>query len=188
MFRLSKPERKLLLEIARGAVRAHLMEEKFPVREIPNGTLRQPHGVFVSIHCGPKLRGCIGRFQTDIPLFQTTAECAVSAAMADSRFLPIKVEELEHISFEISALTPLKKIERVDQLKLGRHGLMVAKGSRQGLLLPQVASRYKWDRREFLRQTCLKAGLEPEEWKSGANIFVFEAVVFDEPLGQPAHP
>ncbi len=188
MFQLSNPERQLLLEIARGAVRAHLAKEKPPVREIPDGALRQLHGVFVSIHRDAELRGCIGRVQSDRPLYETTAECAVSAAVADPRFLPMEVEELDHVSFEISALTPLTTIEGVDQLEVGRHGLMVEKGPSRGLLLPQVASRYGWERREFLRQTCLKAGLGPDEWQSGANIFVFEAIVFEEPSNLSAHP
>ena len=188
MFRLSNPERQLLLEIARGAVRSHLAKEKPAGREIPEGTLRQPHGVFVSIHRGEELRGCIGRVQSDRPLYLATAECAVSAAVADPRFLPMEADELDHVSFEISALTPLATIEGIDQLEVGRHGLMVEKSPSRGLLLPQVASQYGWDRREFLRQTCLKAGLGPDEWQSGANIFVFEAIVFDEPGDLSAHP
>ena len=188
MFQLSKPERQLLLEIARGAVRAHLAKEKPPVRGIPDGTLGQSHGVFVSLHRGAELRGCIGRVQSDRPLYETTAECAVSAAVADPRFVPMEADELDHVSFEISALTPLTTIEGIDQLEVGRHGLLVEKGPSRGLLLPQVASRFGWDRREFLRQTCLKAGLGPDEWQSGANIFVFEAIVFDEPSDLSAHP
>ncbi len=188
MFQLSSREQQLLLEIARGAVRAHLAKAKPPVHEIPDGTLRQPHGVFVSIHRAGELRGCIGRVESDRPLHQATAECAISAAVADPRFMPVEVDELGHVSFEISALTALTTIEGADQLEVGRHGLMVEKGSSRGLLLPQVASRYGWDLQEFLSQTCLKAGLGPGEWRSGANLFVFEAIVFEEPSNRSAHP
>ena len=154
---------------------------------LPDGTLRQPRGVFVSIYRGAELLGCISRVQSDRPLYETTTECAVSAAVADPRFLPMEVDELDHVSFEISALTLLTTIEGIAQLEVGRHGLMAEKGPSRGLLLPQVASRYGWDRREFLRQTCLKAGLGPDEWQSGANIFVFEAIVFGEPSDLSAH-
>ncbi len=188
MFQLSRPERQLLLEIARGAVRAHLAKAKPPVHDIPGGTLRQPHGVFVSIHRAGELRGCIGRVESNRPLYEVTAECAVSAAVADPRFLPMEVDELDYVSFEISALTALTAIEGADQLEVGRHGLMVEKGSSRGLLLPQVASRYGWDPQEFLAQTCLKAGLDRDEWRSDASLFVFDAIVFEEPTNRSAHP
>ncbi len=180
MLRLSNPEQQLLLEIARDAVHRHLSDLPREHPEIADGAVTKPHGVFVSIHSGTELRGCIGRIQSEKPLYETTAECAISAAVADPRFPPLQFVELPNVCFEISALSPLEQIDEIERIEVGRHGLLIEKGSGRGLLLPQVASRYDWDRVEFLRQTCLKAGLGPDDWKRDATLFAFEALVFEE--------
>ena len=180
MLQLSSQDKQLLLGIARGAVRSHLEEASFRKPEITSDSLSVPCGVFVSIHREAQLRGCIGRIEAESPLYQTTAECAVSAAVFDPRFAPVMIEELASLSFEISVLSVLEKVVSFDQLEVGRHGLLVEKDGKRGLLLPQVAVQCGWDRSEFLSQTCEKAGLPPEAWKAGAQIFAFDASVFSE--------
>jgi AmmeMemoRadiSam system protein A len=118
--------------------------------------------VFVSTHREAHLRGCIGRIEAKSPLYETTAECTVSAAVSDHRFSRVMIEELESLSFEISVLSVLEKGLTPEQLEVGRHGLLIEKYGKRGLLLPQVAAQCGWDRSEFLSQTCVKAGLPPE--------------------------
>ncbi len=180
MLQLSNQEQQLLLIIARGAVRSHLAEAPFRKPEITSDSLCAPCGVFVSIHRENQLRGCIGRIEAQSPLFETTAECAVSAAVSDPRFPPVKIEELEALSFEISVLSVPEKVVSLDRIDVGRHGLLVEHDGKRGLLLPQVAVNWGWDRFEFLSQTCVKAGLPPDTWKANAQIFAFDALVFAE--------
>ena len=104
--------------------------------------------------------------------------CAIFAATQDPRFRPVSAAELKLLAYEISVLTPLRKIDDPRLVKVGRDGLVVARGESRGLLLPQVAAENGWDREEFLAQTCLKAGLPRDAWKKGAEIYVFEAIVF----------
>ncbi len=92
----------------------------------------------------------------------------------------MELGELDDVSFEISVLSKLEQVEAVDQIEVGRHGLLIELDGKRGLLLPQVASEYGWDHIEFLSETCMKAGLEPEAWRQGASIFAFEALVFAE--------
>ena len=187
MLQLSNPEQNLLLGIARDAVHRHLSSQSVEYPDIPDGGMTRPHGVFVSIHADSELRGCIGRIQSEKPLYETTTECAISAAVADPRFPPLQIAELPGVSFEISVLSRLEQIDDIEGIEVGRHGLMIEKDAGRGLLLPQVASQYGWDRIEFLRQTCLKAGLGPDDWRQDATVFSFEALVFQEsPVPSPA--
>ncbi len=140
-------------------------------------------GVFVTLSRGKELRGCIGNIETDAPLEQTVAECAVAAAARDHRFSPVTADELSEITIEISLLSspvelPLEKIE--EKIEIGRHGLLVTQGTRRGLLLPQVARRRGWDACRFLEQACLKAGLDQGAWQRGAKVAAFLADVFEE--------
>ena len=115
------------------------------------------------------------------PLYQTVAYCAIQAAVDDPRFLPVTEAEFKDIHIEISVLTPLQRVRSFDEIKVGRDGLMIFKGAGRGLLLPQVATDYGWDRDEFLRQTCHKAGLPPEAYLSkDAEIYKFQAIIFGE--------
>lgn len=184
MLRLSNQDKQLLLTIARGAVSSHLGEASFQKPEISSESLNSPSGVFVSIHQEAQLRGCIGRIEAQSPLYETTAQCAVSAAVSDPRFPPVRIEELEALSFEISVLSVPEKVVSLDGIEVGRHGLLVEQDGKKGLLLPQVAVHCGWDRSEFLSQTCVKAGLRAEAWKADAQIFAFDALVFAE--GIPA--
>jgi len=166
-------ERETLLRIARRAIEAHVRGEKSP--EVSDTTLG---GAFVSIHKHGELRGCIGHIEADRPLAQVVAQCAVAACTSDPRFPPVTAAELPEIDIELSILGPLEAISGADQIDIGRHGLLVAHGGRRGLLLPQVATEWKWDAETFLAQTCRKAGLSMDAWKHGASIWRFQAEVF----------
>ena len=176
-----------MLDIARHAVAVHVGAEVSappPRVNIPDAS---GCGLFVSVHKHGALRGCIGTLRIDGPLDDVTADCAVSAAFRDPRFPPLEEGELPDVDFEISVLTPPLKVGSIGDIEVGRHGLIVESGSLKGLLLPQVAVQYGWDRNQFLRQTAIKAGLDPESWPSdpeswpdAVTIFTFEATVFDE--------
>jgi AmmeMemoRadiSam system protein A len=180
MFQLPEQDRQLLLGIARKAVEGHLSGDSPGVLDIQHGVALEPHGVFVSIHNGKELRGCIGHVMPDQPLYRTTARCAIAAATEDPRFAPVTLDELPDVSFELSVLSIPEPVQSVDQIEVGKHGLIVSKGSARGLLLPQVATQYRWNRNQFLAETCIKAGLFPNAWREGASIHCFTADVFGE--------
>ena len=142
--------------------------------------MTESHGVFVSIHNGTALRGCIGNIHPAGPLYRTTAECAIAAAVGDPRFMPMAPAELASVEFEISVLSLMNRVKNIGEIEVGEHGLLISKGPARGLLLPQVATAYGWSRERFLQETCIKAGLKPDAWKDGAAIESFNAVVFDE--------
>lgn len=180
MFQLSEQDQQTLLRIARESVRRHLSGLSIRLPEITNGPLREICGVFVSIHKVGELRGCIGNIHPSEPLLRTTAECAISAAIADPRFSPVTSDEVPSLEFELSVLSPMEKVHDVAELEIGRDGILVSKRGARGLLLPQVAMSQGWDRDRFLAETCLKAGLRPDEWKDDTTIFRFSAQVFHE--------
>lgn len=179
---LDEAARKELLRIARGAIEGVVREGKAPVPSTDNPALTNPQGAFVTIKIDGKLRGCIGNFgiRKARPLYLTVSEMAVAAAVQDPRFPPLEKRELPKIEIEISALTPLRPEKNPEKIEVGRHGIYITKGRRSGVLLPQVATEYRWDRVTFLEQTCRKAGLGPDEWKEGASISTFEAEIFSE--------
>jgi AmmeMemoRadiSam system protein A len=180
MFRLSESGQSALLRIARNAVRSYLSGQTPVVPEVSAGELTEPRAVFVSIHLDQRLRGCIGNLRPDGPLFRVAADCAVAAAVADPRFVPLMSSELTSVTFEISVLSAPERVSQPHEIEIGKHGVIVQKGQYQGLLLPQVASQYNWDTERFLSETCRKAGLRPEEWRQGSTIHRFTAHVFSE--------
>ena len=180
MFQLTESEQHLLLRVARNSVQSHLLREPPRLPQVPSGVLTECHGVFVSIHEHGELRGCIGNVNPIEPLLQTTAECAISAAVADPRFMPLALGELPEVDFEISVLSLMEQIKDMNDIEVGKHGLLISKGRARGLLLPQVAAAYGWDRERFLDETSRKAGLRPRDWQSGATIYSFTAFVFSE--------
>lgn len=180
MFQLTEDDQRLLLQIARNAARSYLSGQSPRMPEIPPGILTESRGVFVSIHKGTNLRGCIGNIHTAGPLYRTTAECAVGAAVGDPRFMPMSAVELQEVEFEISVLSPLNRVLNIHEIEIGTHGLLVSKNGSRGLLLPQVATAYGWNRERFLEETCTKAGLKRDEWMNGAAIDCFSAIVFAE--------
>ncbi len=138
-------------------------------------------GAFVTIEIDHRLRGCVGYIQSNEPLFDTVSKAAISAAMHDSRFSPLTKTELEHIELEISVLSPMSKVDDPGRIVPGEHGLMIESGYHHGLLLPQVATEYGWDRETFLEQTCVKAGLPKNAWERPESvIYAFTALVFNE--------
>jgi AmmeMemoRadiSam system protein A len=140
------------------------------------GDLRS--GAFVTLRVRGVLRGCIGYPEPDLPLVDVVERCAVSAAISDPRFPPVSVAEWNDVDLELSVLGPIEPVDRIEDVVIGRDGLIVEFGRRRGLLLPQVAVEWKWDAAEFAAQTCIKAGLPRDAWQKGAKLFKFEAEVF----------
>jgi uncharacterized protein len=137
-------------------------------------------GAFVTLRVAGHLRGCIGYPQPELLLIDVVERCAVSAAISDPRFPPVSVAEWESVDLEISVLGPIERIHDISDVEPGRHGLIVEFGRRRGLLLPQVATEWKWDAEELVSQTCAKAGLPRDAWQKGAHLYRFEAEVFGE--------
>lgn len=175
---LSVEEKERLKKLAKDAIEGVLFGRECGDVELTE-PLRQKCGAFVTIkNCGT-LRGCIGYVRGYLPLHETVKEMAVHAAFNDPRFDPVDKDEWKDIDFEISVLTPMKKIKDISEIEVGVHGLYIEKGVHSGLLLPQVATEQNWDRIAFLEYTCLKAGLPKDAWKSkGADIYIFSAEVF----------
>jgi len=176
---ISQDDQRLLLTIARRALEARVKRNPPPMVDC-TGTLAVRHAAFVSIHRCGDLRGCLGRLTLDTPLGQTIVHLAGVVADSDPRFSAVSLNELPDLQVEISVLTSPREIEAVTEIEVGRHGLIVEDGRRQGLLLPQVAVEHLWTRETFLEHTCLKAGLPRNAWRHGARVLVFEAQVFGE--------
>ena len=138
------------------------------------------YGLFVTLKIEGCLRGCIGYIEGIKPLKDAVPELANAAAFRDPRFSPLTKEEFSNIEIEMSILYPLENVTDINDIKVGRDGLVIEKGYSRGLLLPQVPLEYGWGCEEFLGQTCVKAGLEKHAWKNGADIYKFEAEVFDD--------
>ena len=178
---LSNKDRTLLLRVARQSIEAGLEGRPVPRRADLPAALRERAGAFVTLHLQHALRGCIGYIEPRFPLYEAVEEVAQKAAFDDPRFPPLIREELEQVEIEISVLSPLHKIGSVEEIEIGKHGLVIEAGYARGLLLPQVATEYGWGKEQFLTQTCRKAGLPGDSWKrSHVNIFVFQCDVFSE--------
>jgi len=178
---LNDDDKALLIDIAKKSVEAKLSGRDVPHFEITSDILKTNMGAFVTIKKHGQLRGCIGYIEAIKPLSTTVVEMAQAAAFRDPRFPAVTKEELQDLSFEISALTPLKRISDVNEIEVGKHGIYMVKGLRSGLLLPQVAIEYNWDRLTFIEQTCYKAGLASGAWKDKeTKVYIFSADVFGE--------
>ena len=179
---LSFRDKKMLLKIARITIESYLSRGIIP--EIDADTLPENlkvrSGAFVTLNKNHRLRGCIGRFITDEPLYRVVQQMAVAAAVQDPRFPPVQPADLKSIEIEISVLTPLKKIKSIDEIRLGRDGIYIKKGNKSGTFLPQVASETGWSKEEFLGHCARdKAELGWNGWKD-ADIYTYQAIVFDE--------
>ncbi len=179
-FNLTSEEKRELLKIARRTIENFILKKEIPNFDIKNKKLLEKRGAFVTIKEKGRLRGCIGFTAPLFPLYQTVIKAAIFASTRDPRFPPLVPQELPKIEIEISVLTPLRKINKPDEIIVGKHGILISKKGRSGLLLPQVAIENGWDKEEFLKQTCYKAGLPKNCWKKGAEIYIFEAIVFGE--------
>jgi AmmeMemoRadiSam system protein A len=177
---LTAEERAVLLQAARQAIEAGL-EGGRPARGAGSGALAARRGAFVTLTRGGRLRGCIGFVVAQRPLLETVREAARAAAFQDPRFPPLRRAELPEIRLELSVLGEPRPVSCPEEIQVGRHGLIVRRGFRSGLLLPQVATEYGWDRETFLRHTCAKAGLPEGSWREpGTEIEIFCAEVFGE--------
>jgi len=177
---LSEAQKSELINVARKSMTDYITLGKRQKITASGPLFLERRGAFVTLKKKGALRGCIGRIIADKPLINVIDEMAIQASTADPRFPPVRKEELKDISIEISVLSPLKEISDISQIEVGKHGLIIQKGFHMGLLLPQVPTEYGWSKEEFLEHTCLKAGLDPEEWKKGVNMRVFSAEVFGE--------
>ncbi len=178
LLNLSEAEKGTLKKLAREAIEGILFhKQKGPV-ELPE-ILKKKMGAFVTLKSRNDLRGCIGHIRGVLPLYETVREMAVQAAFHDPRFEPVSQREWDAIEIEISVLSPLKKINNIEEIEVGVHGIFIEKGFYSGLLLPQVATENNWDRDTFIEYTCLKAGLSRDAWKGkDTNIYIFSAEVF----------
>ncbi len=175
---LSEEEKEKLKKLARETIEA-VFAGKEPKMPEDSDKLLSKRGAFVTIKNGGQLRGCIGHIRGVAPLVNTVKEMALQAAFHDPRFRPLDKKELKEIEIEISVLTPMKKITDVAEIEVGVHGIYLEKGVHAGLLLPQVATEYGWNRTTFLEYTCLKAGLPKDAYKAkDVNIYIFSADVF----------
>lgn len=180
-FNLTAEEKQILLGIARQSINKRIRESEF--YEVPKrykGNLQKKCGVFVTLKLHGKLRGCLGRFSAEKNLPETVAEIAVSSALNDHRFTPVSKDEVDDIVIEISILTPMKKINDISEIELGKHGVYIKKNDKTGTFLPEVASQTNWALNEFLGHCAQdKAGIGWDGWKD-AEIFTYESIKFSE--------
>lgn len=176
----TREQKAKLLRLARRSIEHYLRTgQRLKDLEIDDPALYKERGAFVTLKKHGMLRGCIGHIIADLPLCEVVAEMAVQSAVGDPRFPALTLDELPEVEIEISVLSPLKKVESIDEIKVGKHGLLLRKGFYSGLLLPQVPVEYGWDKMTFLQHLAMKAGLPPDGWK-GAELYSFTAEVFSE--------
>ena len=177
-FALSDDDKRKLKEIALQSIKDSLDGKPVSHPSSLTSHLSEKCGAFVSLHKRGHLRGCIGHFGEDTPLYEIVAEMARAAAFEDPRFMPVSREELGDIDIEISVLTPMRRIQSLDEFELHRHGIYIRKGYRSGTFLPQVADEVNWTKEEFVGHCSQdKAGLGWNGWKD-AELYVYEAIVF----------
>jgi AmmeMemoRadiSam system protein B/AmmeMemoRadiSam system protein A len=176
---LNEEEKRTLHYIAKTVIENKTRGRPVPDFKVESPILNENRGAFVTIQKRGQLRGCIGYIEGHGPLHKTIEKMAEAAAFNDPRFTPVKEKELPELDIEISVLTPLKKITDVNEIQVGKHGIYIKKGWSSGLLLPQVATEYEWDRQTFLEHTCQKAGLPSNAWKEkDTEIYIFSADIF----------
>ena len=168
-----------LVRLARASVVAAALGNPPPTPP-DAGIYAQQAGAFVSLHRRGDLRGCIGQPEPRDSLGVLIVHCARAAALEDPRFSPVQPDELAMLDVEVSVLTEPLLVIDPSTIEVGRHGLIVTRDNRRGLLLPQVATEWGWSREEFLAHTCRKAGLPADAWRRGAHVFSFEAEIFSE--------
>ncbi|OPY86710.1 MAG: hypothetical protein A4E71_01404 [Smithella sp. PtaU1.Bin162] len=178
---LTEKEKEVLLDIVKKTIAGRLNNKNLPKISVDSETLQEKRGAFVTLKKRGHLRGCIGYIKAVKPLWETVQEMAVAAAFHDPRFPSLKPEEFKDLSLEISVLSPLQRIDDINVIEVGKHGLYIVRGYNSGLLLPQVAIEYGWDRETFLKETCYKAGLPPQAWMDKeTEIYIFSADYFGD--------
>ena len=181
-YSLGPKEREVLIQLAKKSVETAVREEKlYEPAASEFAAFLQERGVFVTLREKGELRGCIGLLTAEKPLYLGVRDAATFAALRDPRFSPVKAEELPVLEYEISVLTPFRRVSDIKDIRVGRDGLLMIQGGYEGILLPQVATEQGWDRKTFLEEACRKAGLPRHAWQDKAtDIFAFSAIVFDE--------
>ncbi len=189
-FSLNGHEKNELLALARKSVEYAVREKKaYEPAASASEVLNQERGAFVTLRKSGELRGCIGYTSAEKPLYMTVRDTATLAALRDPRFQPVSASELPQLEYEISVLSPLRRVLDIREIKIGQHGLLMKNGAYEGLFLPQVPVEEKWDRQKFLGETCVKAGMHSNCWKDeNTDIFMFTAVVFGENRPQALTP
>jgi len=178
---LNENDKKTLLALARESIENALANKPDPKLDSDSPILKEKRGAFVTLTKRGILRGCIGYIRAYKPLDQTIVEMAQAAAFRDPRFPPVTKNELDDLEIEISVLTPIQEIDDINEIEVGKHGIIIERNGYSGLLLPQVATEYGWDRITFLEHTCQKAGLPRDAWKQeGTKIKIFSADIFHE--------
>ncbi|HSR88414.1 MAG TPA: AmmeMemoRadiSam system protein A, partial [Pontiella sp.] len=180
---LSSSDKIGLLSLARHSIARRIRSNEPELHLEITPPMQDIMGAFVSLHRHGQLRGCIGEIFPRRELYEAVAEQAVNAAFHDPRFPRLKEEELDEIDIEISALTTPHRVNSQNEIQIGRHGIVLYKGSRSAVFLPQVAPEQGWGLEETLAHLSMKAGLAPDDWKSGCEFHVFEAIVFGEKNG-----
>lgn len=176
---LNAGEKELLKQIASEAISCAIEDKPYSLPGSLPQVLKTPCGAFVTLTANKRLRGCIGHITATGPLADTVRTVAVAAALEDPRFSPVTAAEWADIELEVSVMTPLERVENIDDITPGVHGLYIRRGYQSGLLLPQVATEYGWNRLTFLEHTCRKAGLRKNDWKEeDTEVFWFKAQVF----------
>tara|TARA_Y100000310_G_C20674037_1_gene811864 strand:+ start:37 stop:627 length:591 start_codon:yes stop_codon:yes gene_type:complete len=184
---ISLSQGKKLINLARESISCYLSNKNVDVKDFVS-EFSEVLGVFVTLNKEGKLRGCIGFPEAVYPLYEGVIKAAQSAAYSDPRFSAVLQDELSLISIEVSVLSkPMlikvkKALEYIDEIKVGRDGLIIRSNQGSGLLLPQVATEYNWDSKTFLEQTCVKAGLSPDSWQDikEISVYKFQSQVFSE--------
>jgi hypothetical protein len=172
----TESEKKELLSLAKDSIEEYIVKGKVQERTIHNPKFRTEGAVFVTIKKNGSLRGCIGHVQPVMSLSQSIIKNAISASSGDPRFPPMDKDELKDIEIEVSILSPLIPLRDINDIRIGKHGLVIRKGMQSGIFLPQVATEFGWDRDTFLEQLCVKAGLPKSAWKD-AELHTFTAEV-----------
>ncbi len=187
-FEINSKEKEVLLDIARNTLENFIRHGIIP--EVDESkitkTLETPAGAFVTLHKKGELRGCIGRFKPEKPLYKVVQDMAIASSTQDVRFPEVSEDELDEIDIEISVLTPMERVSSVDEIELGKHGVYIKKGNRAGTFLPQVAEMTNWSKEEFLGHCARdKAGLRWNEWKDGeTELYTYRAIIINEKPGK----
>jgi AmmeMemoRadiSam system protein A len=178
ILNLSNEEKKKLKDLARDAIECALFGKEQCEIELSE-KLKEKAGAFVTLKSKGELRGCIGHISASMPLSDVIEKMAIESAFHDPRFCALRKDEWKDIDIEISVISPMRQIKDIEEIEVGVHGLYIVRGGYSGLLLPQVATEYHWDRKTFLEYTCYKAGLSKDSWKSNdVKIYIFSAEVF----------
>lgn len=178
---LNEAQQRTLLRLARRTIQTYVSDHKLIDVNETDEALKQPRGVFVTLHRAGRLRGCIGDLEGRLPLDLNVRDKAIASATQDPRFEPVQPDEVRELVIEISVLSPMRRVEDAGEIVAGKHGVMVCQGRRAGVFLPQVATEQGWNREQMLNHLCYeKAGLAEDAWRHGAELYVFTAQVFGE--------